>query len=525
MQRPRSEKRALDTLKRSYDETEIPGQVRHRIYSNLDDLSFRQEKTRHPALSLGIAVSALVAMVVLASYLDWFRPTVPSAARETDTEQTYAAVISEFNGSVSVNSVNDGARKAHARMSIIDDSSIQTMGSGSVKLSVGPHKAKIDPHSVFRLDSLKKDRLRFSLEQGKVKMSVAPLNKRSALIVISNGLTIEVIGTAFVVEHLDLCSFVAVSQGKVKTTFRNQVDMISAGESRSFCEKPQPKVLDNKPMNSNKPTSEQVETKDPHLSTLTSNKIALEDTHKKELKRKRRSSSGQHVSVNTAKTNDAIEDIQKPSMKDIPIQEDERRQSHVDPESISETEAHREKEPEPVEAQVTEINEELLYKSALDSLFNGNGQSALSGMMRYLEHYPNGMFAEDALFNVVRVSYASKNMEDVARWGGRFLKKYPASGRHSLEVRIFYAQSIIELGRETRYAFNTLKPVISQINRVPRQYRGQAVYLYFHAAYRSGHKDISSNWAEQYLKRFPQGRYADEAQKVLTKGEKKNDQK
>jgi TolA-binding protein len=146
---------------------------------------------------------------------------------------------------------------------------------------------------------------------------------------------------------------------------------------------------------------------------------------------------------------------------------------------------------------------------------DGQRRPALKRFLLYLERYPAGLFHEDALFNAVRLFYKLDKMEEVIRYGGQFVERYPRSGLRSTEVRILYAQGVVAEKQNPEMALRALRPVINRINSISLALQEQAIYLYFHATFKTGNKGVAIQWAEHYLKRFPRGRYVEEAKKII----------
>jgi outer membrane protein assembly factor BamD (BamD/ComL family) len=152
--------------------------------------------------------------------------------------------------------------------------------------------------------------------------------------------------------------------------------------------------------------------------------------------------------------------------------------------------------------------EERVYLEALASRVRGDLALAAEQMAAYLERYPDGAFAEEALFSLVRLEYRGRDFDEVQRRGASYVARYPARNAKSDEVRILYAESLHRSGADPKIAIETLAPLVGDIDSVAGPYREQALYLYFTSAAAIGRTAEAKRAAATYLERYPGGPYA-----------------
>ena len=136
---------------------------------------------------------------------------------------------------------------------------------------------------------------------------------------------------------------------------------------------------------------------------------------------------------------------------------------------------------------------------------------ASAQMAGYLEKYPDGTYAEEALFSLVRLEYRRRDYAEVRTRGAAYIERHPARNAKSDEVRILYAESLHRLGVGSKIVVDTLAPLVSNVDSVASPYREQALYLYFTSAAEIGRTSEAKSAAASYLERYPSGQYASAA--------------
>jgi outer membrane protein assembly factor BamD (BamD/ComL family) len=159
--------------------------------------------------------------------------------------------------------------------------------------------------------------------------------------------------------------------------------------------------------------------------------------------------------------------------------------------------------------------EERLYLEALANRVRGDLPLASEQMAGYLEKYPNGTFAEEALFSLVRFEYRRRDFSEVQQRGANYIEQYPGRNAKSDEVRILYVESLHRLGAGSGTAVETLAPLVGDIDSVAGPYREQALFLYFTSAVEIGRASEAKRVAASYLERYPSGQYAGAAKALI----------
>jgi hypothetical protein len=128
-------------------------------------------------------------------------------------------------------------------------------------------------------------------------------------------------------------------------------------------------------------------------------------------------------------------------------------------------------------------------------------------LQEYLARFPDGLFAEDALFQLIRDSYATANPGQVLRFSEQFLARHHR-GRRTSEVQLLYVQSLIEMGLPPGQSLAVLESLLSHLDSLALSQREQATYLAI-LAYCSAPKPLlCRQWIDRYLERYPHGLYA-----------------
>lgn len=130
----------------------------------------------------------------------------------------------------------------------------------------------------------------------------------------------------------------------------------------------------------------------------------------------------------------------------------------------------------------------------------------------YLVRFPDGLFAEDALFHLVRLSYADGNSAEVVRLSEQFLRRR-RHGRRAVEVQLLYAQSAVELGLPPDRSRGPLESTLAHLDLLPRSQREQATYLAIVAYCGAQRTEACSLWVRRYLAEFPAGTYTNQVRR------------
>jgi ferric-dicitrate binding protein FerR (iron transport regulator) len=455
------ERRAVAELRAAYDAASLPDEARRRIEGAVFDRRSRAPGPLRLAAALGAAavVAAVATAWILLPRTGGDEPAPSKAAR-------YAGVVLEITGSAAVTSPNSAASlPATARMRLDGESTITTSPLSAVVLRVGPHEITVTGDTRFDLASLDRAALRFGIDRGRARFDVARLAPGERFTVTAGGLTAEVVGTRFDVFFENGCPAVSVDEGELRTAFREEIFSVAAGASRRFCE---PTGAEGEPLAAG--ASER-----PPAGAEPFGPIAL------------------------APRGDT--DGDPPEARAL------ARAASPDTGAAA--------APPPAEAPVSE--EERLYLEALESRVRGDLPLAAKQMAEYLEKHPDGEFAEEALFSLVRLEYRQRDFGEVRTRGDEYLERNPVRGAKSDEVRILYAESVHRFGADPKVAVETLAPLVSDIDSVAVPYREQALYLYFTSAAEAGRAAEAKRAASAYLGRYPGGQYA-AAAKALVEG-------
>ncbi|MCP4678479.1 MAG: FecR domain-containing protein [Deltaproteobacteria bacterium] len=454
-------------LKDAYDNTEIPPDVSERIWSRIKEQEYiAQSPLARPALAFAALACCVAALLVLFR----FYTIEPEESNTKETPNQLVARVVEMSDGAQI--VKDRKHQpAEEGMYLEGESKIRTTTSNAV-VEIGQHRVNVKKHSVFNIVDVSKKKMKFSLVSGTVEFRVAKLPKGSGFTVQSGNLTVSVVGTAFSVSRNNRCGTVDVQEGRVKVEFEEQTVFVSAGEKGEFCDKASPDKT--QPAAQSQPPR--------NVEDNTEPSVAPRPTR-----------------------NRAIESAPKSRKAKRPVTVDKAVDTKVE-------------EPEAKDTDTLLTEEEQLIKSAQELIAKNDRRKSLEVFKEYIVKYPGGLFAEEALFNIVRQSYWLKRMKDVVKYSEIFLSTHSRPGYRSTEIRIIRAQGLLELKEPPRDALNALEPAMNRPGSLPKSYRGQAMYLYALAAHRAGQKEKCTVWARKYLASFPNGRYANEVKKII--GEK-----
>jgi hypothetical protein len=155
-------------------------------------------------------------------------------------------------------------------------------------------------------------------------------------------------------------------------------------------------------------------------------------------------------------------------------------------------------------------DEERLFRDASRS--KGDAAAHAVRLQEYLTRFPNGMFAEDALFQLIRDSYAAGNSAQVLHFSEQFLYRFHR-GRRTSEAQLLYVQSSLEMGLPPGQSLGVVESLLSHLDSLPRNQREQATYLAILAYCGSPRPQSCRQWSDRYLERFPHGLYADQVRR------------
>jgi ferric-dicitrate binding protein FerR (iron transport regulator)/outer membrane protein assembly factor BamD (BamD/ComL family) len=445
--------RAVDELRAAYDGTSLPDEVKGRIEGAVFAPRSRKPGPMQLAVAFGLAAAILAVAAVWLFYprTSGDEPTTPETAR-------YTAVVLELTGDADVTSPHGAdALPATARMRLDGESTVTTSPLSAVVLRVGPHEVTVKGDTRFDLASLDRAALRFGIDWGRAHFDVAHLAPGERLAVTAGGLTVEVVGTRFDVFFDGGCPAVSVDEGELRASFRKEVSSVAAGASRRFCE---PASSESAAVAATVSPDSPVGTDGAGLKTLALQGDADGDTNEAKI-------------LSGASAADTGTAAGAPPPDKAPISEEER-----------------------------------VYLEALASRVRGDLALASAQMADYLERYPSGAFAEEALFSLVRLDYRRSVYAEVQERGASYLERYPARNAKSDEVRILYAESLHRLGVHPVIAVEILAPLVGDVDSVAGPYREQALYLYFTSAAAIGRAAEAKRAASSYLERYPGGQYA-----------------
>jgi len=454
--------RAVAELKAAYDAASLSDEAKRRI----EGAVFAPRSGKLGPMQLAVAFG--LAAVILAVAALWiFHARQSEDAPRTATTARYTAVVLELTGDVEVTLPHGTtAVPATAQMRLDGESTITTSPLSAVVLRIGPHEVAITGDTRFDLEALDRAALRFGIGRGRAHFDVAHLAPKERLAVSAGGLTVEVVGTRFDVFFDAGCPVVSVDEGKVRASFRKEVTSVAAGASRRFCK---PAGSEGSTLASTASEDSRTGTEGTDLKTL-----ALQDDTDDETTEARVLARSSAAETGTA--------AGAPLSDNAPVSEEER-----------------------------------VYLEALASRVRGDLALASEQMAGYLEKYPNGAFAEEALFSLVRLDYRRSVYADVQKRGASYLERYPKRNAKSDEVRILYAESLHRRGVHPGIAVEALAPLVGDVDSVAGPYREQALYLYFTSAAAIGRAADAKHAAASYLERYPSGRYA-AAAKALAEG-------
>ena len=456
MTTPREPSR-LGRLKAQYRQVVLRDEVRDNILRTIDQ-HFSAElepprSTEEPSRSprgrvlMGAATAFALATAVL---LVWGvrRP------------QKLEAVVSAVSGQA----LSDGekTRVLGPDVRVSEGQRLRTFAASALETRVGKHLMAVSSDSSLWLDSLRPQDLRFRLERGQATWTVSPLGPGGRLRVLAGDLSVEVVGTVFSVERNSECSSVSVRSGRVAISYKGTIGEVRAGESRRFC---------------------------PALATVTAPLPA------------ERESAG--ASTNAVRDTERRVASEAPTTHASSVRKGDE-QPPAASRRLASVVATSPAGHSPMRAESLS-EEERLFRDA--SRAEGDAWWRGRRLQDYLARFPDGTFAEDALFQLIRLSYTDGNAAEVVRLSDQFLRRYHR-GRRAIEVRLLYVQSSIELGLPPSRSLVVLESLLPHLGSLPRSQREQATYLAILAYCGSPETQSCGPWIDRYLGEFPQGIYA-----------------
>jgi hypothetical protein len=372
------------------------------------------------------------------------------------------AVVSTLSGQVFSDGV--GTHLLAPRGRVFEGQRLRTSAAGRVETNVGPHIVTVSADSGLLLESLRPQDLRFRLERGSVSMTVAPLGPNGRLRVFAGGLSVEVVGTAFGVQREDDCSSVSVRSGRVRTSFLGKAGELRAGEERRFCGAAVP-------LPRGEPSRIEASVRSGGASRDASRRVAAQTPS---LPAAQKPDEPYHPTGPGLAPPPPMPATQPPSS--VPLSDEER-----------------------------------LFRDA--SRGSGEASSRISRLREYLARFPNGTFAEDALFQLIRDSYAAANSPGVLDYASQFLRRCERGSRAN-EVRLLYVHSLIEMGLPLGQSLDLLETLLSGLDSLPRSQQEQATYLAVLAYCGAPRPPLCRDWADRYLQRYPHGLYAPEVRRT-----------
>jgi len=338
---------------------------------------------------------------------------------------------------------------------------VRTTPSGSVETRVGKHLVVVEPDSDLQLERLRAKDLRFRLDRGAVTMTVSPLGRGGQLTVVAGELSVRVVGTVFTVERRSECSRVSVRSGRVSIAYKEIVGAVSAGEAREFCPAKNASASFAEP-------SRRAAAVDP--ASEKSKTVATGASHP--------------AAATSTSPESAARSAQTPW-----------KLAYAEPKW-------------PVSPKMSD--EERLFRDA--SRAQSDAWVRARKLQDYLVRFPDGLFAEDALFHLVRLSYADGNSAEVVRLSEQFLRRR-RQGRRAVEVQLLCAQSAIELGLPPDRSRGPLESTLTHLDLLPRSQREQATYLAIVAYCGAQRTEACSLWVRRYLAEFPGGTYTNQVRR------------
>jgi hypothetical protein len=371
---------------------------------------------------------------------------------------------------VSGQAFSDGesTRMLSPKLHVPEGQRLRTSASSRLETQVGAHRVAVSPESSLLLESLQPQDLVFRLERGQATWSVSRLGPGGHLRVLAGDVSVEVVGTVFTVERHDSCSSVSVQSGRVAISHQGTLGQMQAGESRRFCpaagRAPVAGVSESTPADTERDTLRQPEKKEQPAGPVRMPKAP---------------------SSPPARRLAWSEGTAAPPVATTPART----------ESLSE--------------------EERLFRDA--SQADSSAWVRARRLQDYLGRFPEGTFAEDALFQLIRLSYAEGNPTQVIRLGDQFLRRHQ-HGRRAHQVQLLYVQSSIESSLPPGQSLPVLESLLPHLGALPPTEREQATYLAILAYCSSRKTQLCAQWSGRYLEEFPHGAYAAEVRRNQMEG-------
>lgn len=359
-----------------------------------------------------------------------------------------------------------GTRMLSPNTHVSEGQWLRTSAASAMETKVGGHTVAVSADSNLLLESLKAKELKFRLERGGVTLTVSPLSPGKRLRVFAGDLSVEVVGTVFTVKRDGGCSSVSVRSGRVATGYKGMAGVVSAGEERRFCP-----PSDEKVAMTSLPSQSKAEVQVPEAAEETVMAETLERS------------------------------APQRSIPDLPLPSRRGRSRTMPPAGT------------PVPQAEVLSDEERLFRAASRS--EGDASARIVRLQEYLARFPNGMFTEEALFQLIRNNYAAAAPAQVIHFADQFLQQFHG-GRRTSEVQLLYLQSRIEMGQPPSQSLGVLESLLSHLDSLPRNQREQATYLAILTYCGSSNSQACRPWIHRYLEQYPNGFYADRIRRSLS---------
>ncbi len=409
------------------------------------------------------------------------------------TDDGIRAVVIEKRGFVHIS--RDGVPiEEGAASPLLAGAVVTTEANSRLSLKIGTHRVHLEAASRLELSHLHEDSLTFRLERGDVGLEVTPLTPNQRLTVETRRVTVTVVGTFFRVEERDRCTRVSVTKGRVKTTTKQGETFIEGGEARRFCDGDKGAVPEDQAV--------------PAFTQGTPPVRVTDKRHEEPVGREllevfeAPGHTPPHTSdgpkgARPARSLSPEADTLLPSAT---MSQGNQRTFNPVP---------------PIVPPQGNTEGEKIYEAAHEAIMQGDIDEADRLLAAYLQRHPNGDLVEDALFRRVRLAYRQRRSDDVCTIGEQFLDRYPQSGHRVSEVRILCAESALAAGGKSDRAHRMLAPLVRGLGGLSERQRQQVTYLQFRAACKESRGDECREWSARYLERYPEGRFAGEAENNL----------
>ena len=461
----------LKQLKENYEKIKLSDSSKSKIYKHWVDV--RSEKTEYiiPFYKRASVLAAACAIILVLSLTVYKLTPIPTFKQNT-VKYSKSAFISSLNGNVFIKtSTNPKEAIPLKNGDILNEGTIiETKLKSNTNFAFNNHNIALSADTSLKLTSFMKSDLKFNLQKGSVSLTVSPLEKNEVLQVISKDVIVQVIGTQFTVSKLLNCTNVSVTEGKVKIIHNTKTTYLEKNGLKSFCS-------NNAKLN---PIIEKP------LLTQTDNNVSSLDKK-----------------------------VEQKLLKEIVIKKDKSNKIKKQKKNLNNKLLAM--------ASTPPTGEEKLFNMAQQSIIESKSYSiSMKYFSEYIAQYENGIFIEDALFNMAKLSYKAKNYLDVYKYSKQLRAKIDDNNYRTKQINLFYAQSILELKRDAGEAVIILGTLITELDKLSSTMKEQTVYLYTLAALRLNDCVTTIKWSKYYLQNFTNGRYTNSIKSFLATDSKCN---